>query len=249
MLCGDCGGRSRSAGCRTCNGTGRIVEEYKCDRVVEENIRETLRICREMKVEEGRGPASPEHPAASPALAAGAESSPFLAALQAARRLPDLSNFEHLEAVWETLPDDEKTALQQSVMTAFCAMLLAEDNGSELSKRMKYVDYRSLTQLVKIPCEACGGDGRLDKTCTECGGTGKCKYCHGSGMTEGHLTGRKMPCPTCNSKGRCPACSGGKVQVSCKACSGAGRVVSKDKCREVVNKNLDEAIRLYRETK
>ena len=104
-------------------------------------------------------------------------------------------------------------------------------------------------QAVRDECEACGGDGRLDKTCRECDGTGKCKYCHGSGMTEGHLTGRKMPCPTCNSKGRCPACSGGKVQVSCKACSGAGRVVSKDKCREVVNKNLDEAIRLYRETK
>lgn len=222
--------------------------------VVNENLDEALRICREMKVVGGGELASHERSgrgqsAAPPERSRGEASSPFQAALQAARNHPNLKTFEHLETVLDTLSDEEKSVLQKPVMTAFCAMLLAEDNRSELSSRMKSVDYRSLVQSVRTPCEACGGDGRLDKTCTECGGTGKCKYCHGSGLTVGHLTGRKMPCPTCNSKGRCPACSGGKVQVSCKACSGAGRVVSKDKCREVVNKNLDEAIRLYRETK
>ena len=46
VLCGDCGGRSRSSTCRTCNGSGRIVDEYNCDRVVRENLGEALRICR-----------------------------------------------------------------------------------------------------------------------------------------------------------------------------------------------------------
>ena len=73
--------------------------------------------------------------------------------------------------------------------------------------------------------------------------------CHGSGLTVGHLTGRKMPCPTCNSKGHCPACQGGTVQVQCKTCSGSGRALSKAKCQEIMKQNLDEALRLFLEMK
>lgn len=242
VACSDCKGGSLVAACRTCNGTGRIVDEYKCERVVAENLREALRICRETKVAEGGEQASPVQ-------SRGEVSSPFQAALQAARNHPNLGTFEHLETVLDTLSDEEKAVLQTPVMTAFCAMLLAADNRSGLSARMKFVNYRSLLQSVKTPCEACGGDGRIGQTCTECGGTGKCKYCHGSGLTVGHLTGRKMPCPTCNSNGRCPACQGGTVQIQCKTCSGSGRALSKAKCQEVMKQNLDEALRLFLETR
>ena len=175
--------------------------------------------------------------------------SQLAAALAATKHEPNKKDFEALESVWEGLPPQQKAALQKSIMWAFCAMLLAEGDTSELAKRMKYISYQELLKAVSDACQTCGGDGRVEEMCGECKGTGKCPSCHGTGKVDGMLTGRKVQCPRCNGTGRCPGCTGGKKEVKCRTCTGSGHVQSKAKCLQVMNASLDEALRACRKEK
>ncbi|MBP1588799.1 MAG: SEL1-like repeat protein, partial [Kiritimatiellae bacterium] len=167
------------------------------------------------------------------------------AALEAAKKAPTQENFERVEALWNGLPEERKTALQACVMGAFCAMLLEKEDISEMAKRMKYVDFQALRKAVSETCQACGGTGRVKEKCPKCGGSGKCPGCHGSGAIGG-LYGNKIACPKCKSSGRCPACTGGEKEAKCRACTGSGRVQSNAKCRKAMEENLAEALRICR---
>ena len=68
-----------------------------------------------------------------------------------------------------------------------------------------------------VSCSKCGGDGRVQKNCSTCSGSGdmRCGSCSGDG---------KRDCISCSGKGydRCSSC-GGDGENRCSSCSGSGK--------------------------
>jgi hypothetical protein len=90
-------------------------------------------------------------------------------------------------------------------------------------------------------CRVCKGRGRILKffTCSHCGGTGVCGFCHGkvvcddcSGSGQCSACDGSGKCPDCDKNGFCSHClgtgvcpdCGGQDKQKCPACSGSGRI-------------------------
>ncbi len=102
--------------------------------------------------------------------------------------------------------------------------LYIEENEYEL----EYVD---IDQLL-ISCATCGGDGRLEKTCRRCDGSGKCLRCKGEGTLESTFQDTLLQCTACRGTGKCLACKGdgNLTSTTCRECKGAGRLVNQLYC-------------------
>ena len=51
LPCPNCSDGKTGGSCQACGGTGRVYSEFKCKRVVEENLEDALRICHGERVE------------------------------------------------------------------------------------------------------------------------------------------------------------------------------------------------------
>ncbi len=245
---------------RIVRGGGAYSEAWQCRsavsfhaRIDEATFTLGFRVCCNPHAAEGGAavpaPASPDRREAAPATPVRpqppAELAPMAAAVEAARRAKTADSFGKMEAEWRALPDGPKRSLQECVLRASCAMLLSKGNTKAVAARKAYVDTQDLLDAVTEPCPACRGRGHSQENCRECAGSGRCPFCRGSGHTSG-LNGRQGSCPKCNSSGRCPACSGGTREAKCRSCGGSGRTISEAKCRQVVDENLDRALRICR---
>lgn len=164
---------------------------------------------------------------------------PMVAALKAVRDKPTAENVSAMEKAWGMLPEEQKALLQKSVVGASCATLLARGDKESAAKRLARLDKDAFWQSVSDGCQSCGGVGHSERVCTVCGGNGLCRHCRGRGRI-GHL---KAICPQCNGSRRCTACQNGKRHLTCDACSGTGRIVSKHKCGMVFKQNIEDALR------
>ena len=178
---------------------------------------------------------------------------PLKAALEAARDNPTGANYKKLDEVWSNLPDEQKTATQEPVMSAICAMLLSRGNPGAAAKRQSLINYRALLDAVMVQCRTCGGAGRSSETCRTCGGTGirrsRCDTCKGTGKCPrcGGKGGQTQRCSHCHGQGKyttsvskenrtyrkavhwvtCPQCNGkGRLPQTCAQCRGSGRCPS-----------------------
>ena len=166
-------------------------------------------------------------------------------ALEVLKSAQSPANLSKVEAAWKELPAQQRSRMQKNVMWISGAMLLQHGKTDLLAKRKAMLDIRALMTAVSDECHVCHGRGQSEENCRTCGGSGRCAFCRGSGRTA-RMNGQTGPCPKCNSSGRCLDCSNGKKQSRCRACSGTGRMLSEDKCHEVIEENIDEALRICR---
>ncbi len=245
---------------RIVRGGGAYSDAWQCRSAVsfhahieEANYTLGFRLCCNLGAAGGKAaapaPASPgrqEAVSVSPARQKLREElAPMAETVETAKRAKTAESFGKMEAAWRTLPDGHKRSLQKNVLWASCAMLLLKGNTGAVAARKAYVDTQELLNAVTEPCRACGGQGHSQENCRECGGAGRCPFCRGSGHTSG-MNGRTGTCPKCNGSGRCLACTGGTRQTKCRSCSGSGRALSDTKCYQVVDENLDRALRICR---
>ena len=79
----------------------------------------------------------------------------------------------------------------------------------------------------RITCGGCGGTGQTTEKCAECGGTGKCRMCNGTGKRLGDST---IACDNCKGTGQCQGgpgwgpCKQGYYYITCQDCKGEGTV-------------------------
>lgn len=94
----------------------------------------------------------------------------------------------------------------------------------------KYSQALSRERLGRV-CEVCDGEGRIERECPVCKGSGKCQMCDGTGTVSRKLTeDEDARCPKCGGTGDCSECDGQrKAYRSCHKCSGRGFVLDKRK--------------------
>ncbi|MBO4468240.1 MAG: hypothetical protein J5766_02955 [Clostridia bacterium] len=75
----------------------------------------------------------------------------------------------------------------------------------------------------RITCGRCNGTGQTTEKCADCGGTGKCRVCNGSGKRVGDNT---IACDNCKGTGKCQGgpgwgpCTNGYYYNKCPDCGG-----------------------------
>ena len=114
---------------------------------------------------------------------------------------------------------------------------LLADNRDEAKRFILFLEEKEYEldevdrDLLFRPCANCGGDGRLNKTCKTCNGSGKCSRCKGVGTRKSSFDDSRMHCTTCRGTGVCPRCKGeGGFSPPCLECKGAGKVVNRAYC-------------------
>jgi hypothetical protein len=129
-----------------------------------------------------------------------------------------------------------ETLDQQVLMLGVLQNLL--ENQREEARRffliieeMEYeLDAIGLDMLFN-PCENCGGDGELNKTCRSCEASGKCPKCEGEGLRKTGLSDSTMDCTVCRGTGVCIGCRGaGEMTPTCPKCRGAAKVIDQQYC-------------------
>jgi len=191
-------------------------------------------------IEEDNQPSA--HPAAPSELTRMSE------ALKAFKQEKTPGNLKAMESAWRALPEKQKSRLQKNVMWASCAMYLAKGHPENLVARKAFLNVRALMGEVSEECRSCYGSGHVEQKCKMCGGTGDCRFAGCIGGKIQRLGSAPSPCPNCRGSGRCYVCGGrGTEEVKCSACNGSGRRVSQDKCLELVDENIEEALRTCRD--
>ena len=108
----------------------------------------------------------------------------------------------------------QNTSLQQFI-SQNVDKLLSSDDADVTHKQQRKED---------VLCPDCKGQHRILRSCSMCGGNGKCNVCKGSGRYDDHY-----PCTWCNGNTnyRCDGCAGlgsYELEVNCTTCNGYGKI-------------------------
>lgn len=137
---------------------------------------------------------------------------------------------------------EQDPAMRQQGLAVYAlgAMLRGKISAGMSARKLLRTKYpesaysRALSiEYIGRRCEACAGEGRIDKPCPVCNGDGLCPMCDGTGRIQAGLTqGEDVNCPKCGGTGECEECSGsGKDYRDCHRCKGMGVVLDKSRLK------------------
>jgi len=99
-------------------------------------------------------------------------------------------------------------------------------------------------------CDDCAGEGKGERECGACKGTGKCTNAK---CLDGKITYRDSKgditkdCPVCQAQQVCPACKGkGRIEQLCLPCGGEGGTPSRTRLKKLLLAMVDESLAAVR---
>ncbi len=139
----------------------------------------------------------------------------------------DKQLIEQLRVMTRSLGDVHQKSLSG---TLFClsAMTMGDSRKAAAVKTILHKEFPSSLYLSFLEpaysgdaCAKCEGGGTYRKPCTQCGASGKCKTCKGTGESPMlGLLNETRSCMACKGTGACTSCAGrGSPSVACRACA------------------------------
>ena len=128
--------------------------------------------------------------------------------------------------------------------SAACLIAVGKLDVYAANIRGKLQDAERFENGVKEVCASCSGAGTKKRKCLECGGSGRCHTCNGSGGLVSAGFNRAngwRPCGKCGGKGKCSKCGGqGAVDGKCLSCVGERKLFSQAIAARVFRESCKE---------